>query len=361
MSAQRGCKGRPSVRVSRNGFRTPLHFHACQILRAQYLRRMKDVALLFPPTRTAALERLSAFLPRAGSAYASKRNHDLGPGAHEHVSMLSPYIRHRTLTEPEVLEAVLARHSRNAADKFIQEVYWRTYWKGWLEMRPGVWASYQAELARDLDDVATQGGLRRRWESACSGRTGIEAFDAWAHELVDTGYLHNHARMWFASIWIYTLELPWTLGADFFLRHLMDGDPASNTLGWRWVGGLQTRGKTYLARPDNITKYTNGRFRPSPRDLAAHAPPLDGPENPPRMAPPVDAAFDPAKPTAFLLHEDDLAPGWLFDRGLTPVASATLSVSTTQSPLEMAPEVLAFRAALVAEAADRWSARMGCR
>ena len=60
--------------------------------------------------------------------------------------------------------------------------------------------------------------------------TGIEGFDDWARELVDTGYMHNHARMWFASIWIFTLRLPWALGADFFLRHLLDADAASNTL-----------------------------------------------------------------------------------------------------------------------------------
>ncbi len=77
-----------------------------------------------------------------------------------------------------------------------------------------------------------------------------------------TGYLHNHARMWFASIWIFTLRLPWELGADFFLRHLLDGDPASNTLSWRWVGGMQTMGKTYLARADNIATL-HGRAVPA--------------------------------------------------------------------------------------------------
>ncbi|WP_404818261.1 FAD-binding domain-containing protein, partial [Roseobacter sinensis] len=214
----------------------------------------------FPPTRTAALERLSAFLPRAGRHYAARRNYDLGPGRHHGVSGLSPYLRCRLITEEEVLQAVLARHAPQAAEKFIQEVFWRTYWKGWLELRPGVWDEYRRDLRRQWDDVQTQAGLRDRWEAACTGDTGIACFDGWADELVNTGYLHNHARMWFASIWIFTLELPWELGADFFLRHLLDGDPASNTLGWRWVAGIQTVGKTYLARPDNIAKYTEGRF-----------------------------------------------------------------------------------------------------
>ena len=211
---------------------------------------------MFEPTHTAALERLNAFVPKAGEDYAANRNYD----DTAHVSTLSPYIRHRILTEEDVLQAVLAQHSPRAAEKFVQEVYWRTYWKGWLELRPTVWTQYRADLRAARNRVQTEGGLRRNWEAACRGETGIDAFDHWATQLVDTGYLHNHARMWFASIWIFTLQLPWVLGADFFLRHLIDGDPASNTLSWRWVGGMQTKGKTYLARPSNIEKYTNGRF-----------------------------------------------------------------------------------------------------
>ena len=192
----------------------------------------------------AALARLARFVPHAGRDYASRRNLDLGPGRHSHVSTLSPYIRQRMVTEAEVLQAVLARHGPQAAAKFVQEVFWRSSWKGWLEMRPAVWTQHVAERQTAWNAVQTQAGLRRSWEDACQGRTGIDAFDHWAGELTQTGYLHDHARMGFASIWIFTLRLLWALGADFFLRHLLDGDPASNTLGWRWVAGLQTRGKT---------------------------------------------------------------------------------------------------------------------
>ena len=66
--------------------------------------------------------------------------------------------------------------------------------------------------------------------------------------------------MWFASIWIHTLKLPWELGANFFLKNLVDGDPASNTLSWRWVAGLHTKGKCYVASEDNIKKFSNGRY-----------------------------------------------------------------------------------------------------
>ena len=95
---------------------------------------------------------------------------------------------------------------------------------------------------------------------AVDGKTNIECFNEWVNELKDYNYLHNHTRMWFASIWIFTLNLPWQLGAEFFMQHLYDGDPASNTLGWRWVAGIQTQGKHYLATEWNIKKFTNNRF-----------------------------------------------------------------------------------------------------
>jgi hypothetical protein len=153
---------------------------------------------------------LQAFVPHAGRTYAATRNYDRPDQGHPNVSRLSPYLRHRILTEAEVLEAVLGRHSATAAEKFVQEVYWRTYWKGWLEMRPGVWADYR----RDLDGAwrGMDGDLAGPLARAEGGRNRDRAFDAWARELVTTGYLSNHARMWTASIWIFTLRLPWEVG-----------------------------------------------------------------------------------------------------------------------------------------------------
>ncbi len=318
---------------------------------------MSDALTQFPPTRTAALERLSTFVPKAGRAYATNRNFDLGPGAHVHVSQLSPYLRHRLITEEEVLQAVLGHYALSSAEKFVQEVVWRTYWKGWLELRPSVWDMYQADLTRAWDRVQTESGLRREWEAACMGETGIDAFDHWAHELGQTGYLHNHARMWFASIWVFTLRLPWELGADFFLRHLLDGDAASNTLGWRWVAGLQTQGKTYLARPDNIAKYTEGRFKPT--GLASFAAPLDGPPHPPRQDPPVGDSLDPGKPSVLLLTDDDLSPGFLFDAGLDPKATGVFTARAEATPLQLADHMHAFMDGAFDDVAARWGDRLG--
>ncbi|MEL6840812.1 MAG: FAD-binding domain-containing protein [Pseudomonadota bacterium] len=307
---------------------------------------------MFEPTYTAALQRLHDFTPKAGRDYAAKRNYD----DTAHVSTLSPYIRHRIITEEDVLRATLGRHSAQAAEKFIQEVYWRTYWKGWLEMRPSVWTAYQADLNAALNRIQTESGLRQDWEAACKGETGIDCFDHWANQLTDTGYLHNHARMWFASIWIFTLRLPWVLGADFFLRHLLDGDPASNTLSWRWVGGLQTIGKTYLARPDNIAKYTNGRFRP--QGLATHAVPLDGMPHPERGPVPVSDQIDPTLRTGLLITEEDLSPGWLLDQ-VTPVVCAVVQTTDARSPLMAAPDVTRFVADAMADCTARFGDKLG--
>jgi deoxyribodipyrimidine photo-lyase len=258
--------------------------------------------MTFIPTRSAGLARLNDFVPRAGRIYADGRNADHGPDARANVSMLSPYVRHRLITEEEVVAAVLARHSGAVAEKFVQEVLWRTYWKGWLEMRPEIWTRFLAER-----DAAT---TNKYIAAAEAGSTGIDGFDDWARELTETGYLHNHARMWFASIWIFTLRLPWTLGADFFLRHLVDADPASNTLSWRWVAGLQTAGKTYLATADNIARYTSGRF--SPKGLAREAVALTETPIPKAMPIPAPAAIDPRTPALLLITGEDLYPENLF-------------------------------------------------
>ena len=216
----------------------------------------------FTPNRVAGLARLKTFAGRAGVLYDRCRNYDLGAEQRANVSAPSPWIRHRLITELEVLEVILEQHSFQTAERFVHEVFWRTYFKGWLEQHQGVWSSYQVGLRRQIKSVGKDRRLAANYTRAMVGETGIDCFDAWADELVRTGYLHNHARMWFASIWIFTLQLPWELGADFFLRHLIDGDPASNTLAWRWVAGIQTKGRPYIARASNIAKFTNQKFCP---------------------------------------------------------------------------------------------------
>jgi len=223
--------------------------------------------MIFEASRTKALNRLNNFVDNSLAEYSKLRNFDFGPENRSNISCLSPYITHGIINEQEIIRKALNKFSFSKNEKFIQEVLWRTYWKGWLELRPNVWTDYLVEL----NQIKNKFQNNQNYLSAIEGKTSIDCFNEWVKELKENNYLHNHTRMWFASIWIFTLELPWQLGAEFFMQHLYDGDAASNTLGWRWVAGVQTQGKHYLASEWNIKKFTNNRFQNI--KLNEHAPP----------------------------------------------------------------------------------------
>ena len=205
--------------------------------------------------RNEALNHLEQFAENNLGLYGVERNFDYSPANRNNTSNLSKYISHRVINECEVIQSAYRKFSFKKIEKFIQEVLWRTYWKGWLEMRPQVWQDY----TQDLSELTSE-TKKLNYQNAINGKTSISCFNDWAIELKKHGYLHNHTRMWFASIWIFTLNLPWQLGADFFLKHLLDGDPASNTLSWRWVAGLHTKGKHYLATEWNINKFSSKKY-----------------------------------------------------------------------------------------------------
>jgi len=211
---------------------------------------------MFEPNRDFACKKLIDFIENNLFEYSKLRNFDYGPDKRTNISCLSPYITHGVLTEQKVMKLSLKKHSFIKIEKFIQEVLWRVYWKGWLEFRPKVWTDYII----DLNKLKQKFKDNKDYLNAIKGKTNIECFNTWVNELKNHNYLHNHARMWFASIWIFTLGLPWQLGAEFFMKYLFDGDSASNTLGWRWVAGVQTKGKNYVASEWNIKKFTNNRF-----------------------------------------------------------------------------------------------------
>ena len=210
----------------------------------------------FEPSREFAIKKLEDFIDKNLHEYSKLRNFDFGPEQRKNVSSISPYITHGILSETEIIKNSLKKFSFAKNEKFIQEVLWRIYWKGWLELRPMVWSDYIIELKKLKKDFFNN----KNYLNAIEGKTNIECFNYWISEIKKYNYLHNHARMWFASIWIFTLNLPWQLGAEFFMKYLLDGDSASNTLGWRWVAGVQTKGKNYIASEWNIKKFTNNRF-----------------------------------------------------------------------------------------------------
>lgn len=309
------------------------------------------------PTRTAGLRQLDEFAVSAGTRYARTRNFDFGPDRRGNVSLLSPYVRHRLVLEQELLETVLQQHSTSAANKFVEEVFWRAYFKGWLEHHPDVWVDYRKSVSSLFSKLNDDIELMERYSAAIGGNTGIDCFDAWSHELVTHGYLHNHARMWFASIWVFTLGLPWQLGADFFYRHLIDGDPASNTLSWRWVCGLHTRGKTYLARVSNILNYTDNRFSPHGQ-LAISAPPLSEARVFPIRNLPTPQALQPKERFGLLITEEDCCPASLLDDQV-PVTILGALATRTRSPLPVGTAAYDFAYGAVADAVDRTTSSLG--
>jgi len=258
-------------------------------------------------TREAALERWRAFLPRAAD-YASHRQRVVR--GHPHVSRLSPALRLRLVTEEEILDSLLAAHPLAQVEKFAQEILWRSYWRSWLEQHPSIWQQYRSRVAE------LEPGTGPRVAQITAARSGVAIMDHFARELTETGWLHNHARMWFAAWWIHVERLPWELGADFFLRHLLDADAAANTLSWRWVAGRHTLGKSYLVRRSNLEKWLD------PALLEAHAEGLEAlddaraeaapvPEEPlfPRVPLP-PAPIDPGplpENWGLWVHGDDLA------------------------------------------------------
>ncbi|MEM0900375.1 MAG: FAD-binding domain-containing protein [Pseudomonadota bacterium] len=311
-------------------------------------------SVTFEPTREAGLARLEEFVPFAGSTYRNERNYDFGPDNRANVSALSPWVRHRLVTEEEICARVLQDFALSSTEKFIQEVMWRTYWKGWLELRPSAWAMYEADLHTALEVAEANGAIRRDYNAAVEGNTGIDCFDAWAKELVETGYLHNHARMWFASIWIFTLQLNWTLGADFFYRNLMDADPASNTLSWKWVAGLQTLGKNYVARASNIRKFSDGRF--NPKGLNENAQALPGePHGKPDMMQPM-RPLPTGKKAYLLFTEDDCRAEELNFQRNTIVGAGGWDLSTERSPIVTGDVAKSFISGAVEDARKRVSA-----
>lgn len=303
--------------------------------------------LLLPQTRAQALAMWREFLPHVGD-YALRRNHVIQ--GHLNVSRLSFAIRHRLICEDEIIDDTLQQMSFRHAEKWLQEICWRRYWKGWLEMRPDVWHSWRRRVAELRQSLPAE--VLEKAEAVAAGESGVACMDAFARELIETGYLHNHARMWWASFWIHAEKLPWELGADFFFRHLLDADAASNTLSWRWVAGLQTPGKTYIVRLDNLKKFLSPQLL---TDLQGAERLADGAVTPqvaqefanltkyplpvyPHSLPQVSSRC------GLWLHADDLLPEIGPLAALQPVAIAVISAATSSDAARAAMEDAATRA-----------------
>ena len=203
----------------------------------------------FPPGRRAALERLRAINP---ARYSRSRNFLSGA-----VTRLSPYIRHGILELAEVRDAVIARGlPTKDVEKLIQELAWRDYYRRvygtigtriWDDIEPYKTGLPASAYARELpDDIR-------------AGTTGAACIDGFVRDLVDEGYVHNHARMYFASYVVHHRRVRWQAGAAFYLEHLLDGDPASNNLSWQWVASTFAH-EPYIFNRENLERYTENAY-----------------------------------------------------------------------------------------------------
>lgn len=197
--------------------------------------------------RRAALSALGSIDP---DRYARSRN-DLN-GA---VTRLSPYVRHGVLDLAEVRDAVLTRSGGDAGHKLINELAWRDYFQRvYWAIGDRVWSDVEPSKVvphgRVVDEVP---------EDLLAGRTGLACIDEFVRELRETGYLHNHARMWLAAYLVHWRRVRWRAGAEWFLTHLLDGDPASNNLSWQWVASTFSH-RPYLFNRENLERYSAGVY-----------------------------------------------------------------------------------------------------
>ncbi len=186
------------------------------------------------------------------SGYAKTRNFLTGK-----VTRLSPYIRYGVLSLAQVRDFALKNvQNQDEAEKLVQELGWRDYWQRlYAEKGETIWkdqedykTGYAAEVyAAELPDDVEQ------------GTTGMVCIDRFSRELQQTGYLHNHARMWMAAYLVHWRHIRWQAGAKWFLQHLLDGDPASNNLSWQWVTSTFSH-KPYFFNRENLERYTNGVY-----------------------------------------------------------------------------------------------------
>jgi deoxyribodipyrimidine photo-lyase len=195
----------------------------------------------FEPTAAAAWQCLERVRP---DDYARTRNALDGAVTH-----LSPYLTHGFLSLAEVYTAVNARHALHAQHKLVFELGWRAYYRHmWAHLGDSI---DQALHAGVLPESSYQAAMPQDVQEA---RTGIPAIDLAVRALYETGYVHNHARMWLASYLVHLRKVHWRAGAAWMYGYLLDGDWASNTLSWQWVAGTGSA-KPYLFNADNVAKY----------------------------------------------------------------------------------------------------------
>ena len=202
----------------------------------------------------AALELLDQINPRK---YGFTRNHLDGAITH-----LSPYIRHGVVSLNHVRNYALAVDTPKSCEKFIQQLAWRDYWQRLYRADPTIiWRDAEAyKTGFSADDYAND-----LPDDIINGQTGVACIDYFIRQLVDTGFLHNHARLYLAAYICHWRRVKWQAGARWFLSHLLDGDPASNNMSFQWVASTFSN-KPYYYNLENVAKFSSRHINTTPLD-----------------------------------------------------------------------------------------------
>jgi deoxyribodipyrimidine photo-lyase len=195
---------------------------------------------IFPTSYADIIQRVRNIDP---VKYGSTRNYLNGA-----VTYLSPYISRGVISTKFILSEVLSKgYKPDQIEKFIQELAWRDYWQQ-------VWIEKGDEINEDLKHKQSPVSNTSISKEILDANTGIDAIDDSIKNLYKTGYMHNHQRMYAASIACNLGQSHWRTPAKWMYYYLLDADWASNALSWQWVAGANAN-KKYVANQDNINKY----------------------------------------------------------------------------------------------------------
>lgn len=201
---------------------------------------MQEYIKPFPSSYQSVLERINNI---DAISYAKSRNFLEGS-----VTYLSPYLTHGVVSTKEVFELVMQRYSLSQAEKLVFELGWRDFYQ--MAFR---W--YGEAMFRDIRHPQEGVSSQQLPEAIAEATTGIEVIDKAITGLYETGYMHNHGRMWVASLVCNIAQVHWLEPAKWLYYHLLDGDLASNSLSWQWVAGSFSN-KKYYANQENLNKYS---------------------------------------------------------------------------------------------------------
>ena len=216
--------------------------------RLHYVRRIftqakgPDLATEWSGGKTNALKKLHAI---DAAQYGRNRNFINGSVTH-----LSPYLRHGCLTLNEVFTFVKQKFGLQG-EKLLMELAWRDFWRQ-------VWFVEGNAIFSEMEPPKVGLDYQPLSEAVKQAQTGLPCMDSFVTELLNTGYMHNHARMWFASYVVHQLKVDWREAADWFEAHLLDGDFASNHLSWQWVASTFSS-KPYYFNKENLERFTGAK------------------------------------------------------------------------------------------------------